>query len=59
MEALKWFGYIVAAIVMLSVVLGLGMFVAAVVATVGAIAFLVAAVMAVAALIRSFCKEVL
>ncbi len=59
MEALKWIGYIVAAIVVLSVVLGLGMFVVAVVATVGALAFLSALVFSVAALLKSLWEKAL
>ena len=55
MEALKWTGYIVAAILVLSVILGVGFTIAAVVIIGGALVSLVLLVLGVASAIKGAC----
>lgn len=59
MGVLKWIGYLVAAIVVLTVVVGCGLFVAAVVAIGGALLCLMGLVLLIASSIKAFCEEVL
>ena len=54
MEALKWIGYIVAALLLLSTVVGVFLAVSAAIATVGALAFPAILVALVAAAIREW-----
>ena len=53
MEAVKWFGYVVAAIVLLSVVAGLGLLVIAITTVGGAVFCAVALVALIAAKLKS------
>lgn len=57
MGALKWFGYIVAAIAVLSVVAGLGLFVIALVTIGGAIVFALSLVAFVTGLIKGIVES--
>ena len=59
MGALRWTGYIVAAIAVLTVVVGVGMFVATVVAIGGVVVCASIFVMLCAAFIKDYCENVL
>jgi hypothetical protein len=54
-EALKWIGYIVAAIAVLSVVLGTGLFIVALITIGGALTFATMLVLLVASAIKGAC----